>query len=132
MASSIALERSPVYLPRGGFGAQQIRRPYLSRDRAHCEHSRNPPGIGNAPGRDNRAFNRGYNLRQQGKGSSLSGQILGQEQAPVAPASRPCAMTPSTPWLSSQSASSTVVAVESTFAPQEFTRSSNSKEGRPK
>ena len=48
------------------------------------------------------------------------------------PASSPCAMTASTPCASSQRASSTVVADDSTLAPQPRTRASSSGDGRPK
>ena len=41
-------------------------------------------------------------------------------------------MTASTPWASSQRASSTVVALDSTLAPQPFTRASRAGSGRPK
>ena len=41
-------------------------------------------------------------------------------------------MMASTPWACSHSASSTVVALDSTLAPQARTRASNWGEGRPK
>jgi hypothetical protein len=48
------------------------------------------------------------------------------------PASTPCAMIASTPWASSQRASSTVVADDRIFAPQLLTRAMRSGAGRPK
>ena len=117
-AGGIALQCGAMDGAGGGFRAQQIGGADLHAGGAERQRRGDAFRIGNAAGRDDRHAHGLHHLRHQRERADLAGEIVGQEMPRWPPASRPCAMTASTPRASSQRASSTVVADDRIFAPQ--------------
>ena len=85
-----------------------------------------PPAATTGSDTARRMFGRRANSPLCAFGSSL------RNQPRCPPASSPCAMMPSAPCASSQRASATLVALDSTIAPVTLTASSSGAGGRPK
>ena len=118
----------------GGLGAQQVGGADLHAAAPSAIAAATPRRIGDAAGRDHRHLDsRGHDLRQQRERADLRRRGRRVRNMPRwPPASRPCAMMASAPCASSQRASSTVVADDSTLAPQPSRARAARRDGRPK
>ena len=113
--------------------AAQVRRTDLDHRRAEAQRGLDAGAVGDAAGGDHRDAQRADELRQRARRCRTAGSGRRDRKWPRwPPASSPCAITASTPRCSSQSASSTVVALERMRAPLARTRSSSGSSGSPK